>query len=89
MLSCVGAADLRHGRGGTRDTQVVGHAHSVLVRLLQFEVNEVEAQLADVAIDSVDGEGACACPCVGACVSRVDKVGVVVARRFPASTRDW
>lgn len=78
MLARVGAADLRSRRGCYGE--VVGDAVPGSVRLLEFEVQEVESKLADVVVDPVDVERARTCPRVHVREAGVHEVGVVVVR---------
>lgn len=81
VLARVIAADSRYSR--IRHREEVCQTIAVLVRLVHYEVYEIKTQLADVAVDSVDTDGAGPCARVCAAVARVDEVGVVVTGGAP------
>lgn len=76
MLARVIATDSRYSRIGHREK--VCQTIAVHVRLVHYEVYEIETQLADVAVDSVDTDGTGPSARIRAAVARVDEVGVVV-----------
>lgn len=81
MLACVIATDPRYSRIG--HSEEVCQTTAVLIRLVYYEVYEIETQLADVAVDAVDTDGAGPRARVRAAVAGVDEVGVVVAGGAP------
>lgn len=81
VLARVVAADSRYSR--IRHREEICQTIAVLIRLIHYEVYEIETQLADVTVDSVDTDGAGPRARVRATVAGIDEVSVVVTGGAP------